>query len=165
MAKEKIKSKNVIQKSAGYIISNPEHSQVNNNLQLLRITVTNLETKVDFGYQATSYYTNGGWIKISPKTFIRPKGTNKKLILTNATNIPYGPEKLHFNSSIEWRYFSLHFPSILEDANNKKSLLFDTAEPRTIESIDLIENERGDETDFNFYGIKLDDNNKRSTIY
>jgi hypothetical protein len=165
MAKEKIKSKNVIQKSAGYIISNPEHSQVNNNLQLLRITVTNLETKVDFGYQATSYYTNGGWIKISPKTFIRPKGTNKKLILTNATNIPYGPEKLHFNSSIEWRYFSLHFPSILEDANNKKSLLFDTAEPRTIDSIDLIENEKGDDTDFNFYGIRLDEEEKKVSIY
>ena len=165
MAKEKIKNKNIIQKNAGYIISNPEHSTSHDNLQLLRITVTNLETKVDFGYQATSYYTNGGWIKISPKTFIRPKGTNKKLILTNATNIPYGPEKLHFNSSIEWRYFSLHFPPILEDANDKKSLMFDTAEPRTIESIDLIENEKGDETDFNFYGIKLDDNNKRSSIY
>ena len=78
MAKKKIKTKNIIQKNAGYIISNPEHSTANDNLQLLRITVTNLETKVDFGYQATSYYNNGGWIKISPKTFIRPKGTNKK---------------------------------------------------------------------------------------
>jgi hypothetical protein len=165
MAKDKIKSKNVIQKSAGYIISNPEHSHVNDNLQLLRITVTNLETKVDFGYQATSYYTNGGWIKISPKTFIRPKGTNKKLILTNATNIPYGPEKLHFNSSIEWRYFSLHFPSILEDSNNKKTLMFKATEPKTIDSIDLIENERGTENDFNFYGIKLDDESKKTLIY
>jgi len=165
MAKEKIKSKNVIQKSAGYIISNPEHSHVNDNLQLLRITVTNLETKVDFGYQATSYYTNGGWIKISPKTFIRPKGTNKKLILTNATNIPYGPEKLHFNSSIEWRYFSLHFPSILEDVDNKKSSSFERISPRTIDSIDLIENEKGDDTDFNFYGIRLNDERKKSNIY
>lgn len=167
MAKEKIKTKpkTVIQKNTGYIISNPEHSHVNDNLQLLRITVTNLETKVDFGYQATSYYTNGGWIKISPKTFIRPKGTNKKLILINATNIPYGPEKLHFNSSIEWRYFSLHFPSILEDANNKKSFMFDTAEANAIEAIDLIENEKGDDTDFNFYGIRLDQERKKSLIY
>jgi hypothetical protein len=166
MAKEKIKTKpkNVVQKNTGYIISNPEHSHVNDNLQLLRITVTNLETKVDFGYQATSYYTNGGWIKISPKTFIRPKGTNKKLILTNATNIPYGPEKLHFNSSIEWRYFSLHFPSILDDSDNKKSLMFNTAEPIKIDSIDLIENEKGDSTDFNFYGIRLDDERKKSLI-
>lgn len=159
------KTKNVIPKNRGYIISNPEHSHVNANLQLLRITVTDLETKLDFGYQATSYYTNGGWIKISPKTFLRPKGTNKKLILTNATNIPYGPEKLHFNSSIEWRYFSLHFPSILEDSNNKKSLKFDLAEPIKIASIDLIENEKGTETDFNFYGIRLDEESKKSNIY
>lgn len=167
MAKEKIKTKpkTVIQKNTGYIISNPEHSHVNDNLQLLRITVTNLETKVDFGYQATSYYTNGGWIKISPKTFIRPKGTNKKLILTNATNIPYGPEKLHFNSSIEWRFFSLHFPSILEDVDNKKSFTFERVSPRTIDSIDLIENEKGDDTDFNFYGIRLNDERKKSNIY
>ena len=165
MAKEKIKSKNIIPKNTGYIISNPDHSRVNGNLQLLRITVTNLETKVDFGYQATSYYTNGGWIKISPKTFIRPKGTSKKLILTNATNIPYGPEKLHFNSSIEWRYFSLHFPSILEDSNNKKTFMFDTLEPMKIDSIDLIENEKGDDTDFNFYGISLNEESKKSLIY
>jgi hypothetical protein len=167
MAKEKIKTKpkTVLQKNTGFIISNPEHSHVNDNLQLLRITVTNLETKVDFGYQATSYYTNGGWIKISPKTFIRPKGTNKKLILTNATNIPYGPEKLHFNSSIEWRYFSLHFPSILEDVDIKKSITFERVSPRTIDSIDLIENEKGDDTDFNFYGIRLNDERKRSNIY
>lgn len=164
-AKIKTKPKTVIQKSAGYIISNPAHSHVNDNLQLLRITVTNLETKVDFGYQATSYYTNGGWIKISPKTFIRPKGTNKKLILTNATNIPYGPEKLHFNSSIEWRYFSLHFPSLLEDADNKKSFTFESISPRAIEAIDLIENEKGDDTDFNFYGIRLDDKEKNVKIY
>ena len=166
MSKEKIKnkSKNIIPKNIGYIISNPEHSGVNDNLQLLRITVTNLETKIDFGYQATSYYINGGWIKISPKTFIRPKGTNKKLILTNATNIPYGPEKLHFNSSIEWRYFSLHFPSILEDSNNKKSVMFDSAALRIIDSIDLIENEKGDDTDFNFYGIRLNDERKKSSI-
>ena len=167
MAKEKIKSKtkNLVQKNTGYIISNPAHSRVNDNLQLLRITVTNLETKIDFGYQATSYYTNGGWIKISSKTFIRPKGTNKKLILTNATNIPYGPEKLHFNSSIEWRYFSLHFPSILDDSNDKKVLRFDTLVHHTVDAIDLIENEKGDDTDFNFFGIKLDDKSKRSSIY
>ena len=167
MGKEtfKNKSKNVIPENTGYIISNPEYSHVNDNLQLLRITVTNLETKVDFGYQATSYYTNGGWIKISPKTFIRPKGTNKKLILTNATNIPYGPEKLHFNSSIEWRYFSLHFPSILEDSNNNKALMFDTTELRTIDSIDLIENEKGNASDFNFYGIKLNEEKKKSLIF
>jgi hypothetical protein len=116
---------------------------------LLRITITELETKVDFGYQATDEFYGGGWIKISPKTFIRPNGGKLNLILTNATNIPYGPEKLHFNSTIEWRYFSLIFPPI-----NPETKFFD-----------LIEKENGTDNDFNFYGIRLDDEKKKSLVY
>lgn len=142
-------SKNSTPTNTGYIISNPQHSGESGNLQLLRITVTNIEIKVDFGYQATSHYEKGGWIKISPQTFIRPKGTNKKFILTNATNIPYGPEKLHFNSTIEWRYFSLYFPPLPED----------------VSFFDLIEKEHGTDNDFNFYGIKLNDKERMSMIY
>jgi hypothetical protein len=151
----------------GFIISNPTHKpfrNANNNLQLLRITITKNETKVDFGYQATSYYTNGGWIKISPKTFIRPKGSSQKLVLTNATNIPYGPEKLHFNSSIEWRYFSLHFPSLLDLKDSKKSMMFESTS-LAVDAIDLIEAENGTENDFNFYDIQLNDETKKSMIY
>jgi len=144
-----MKSKNTITKSTGYIISNPEHARVNDNVQLLRITITNVETKIDFGYQATDEYFKGGWIKISPHTFIRESGSKTNFILTNASNIPYGPEKLHFNSSIEWRYFSLYFPPISEGAK----------------LIDLIETEPGDKTDFNFFRIKLNDNAKKIEIY
>ena len=59
------------------------------------------------------------------------------------------PEKLHFNSSIEWRYFSLYFPPI----------------PEGVKFIDLIEKELGDKTEFNFFRIKLDDNAKKVEIY
>ena len=166
MSKEKhtyTKAKNVIPKQTGFIISNPSHKGINDNLQLLRITVTNIETKVDFGYQATSYYIKGGWIKISQHTFIRVNETNRKLLLTNATNIPYGPEKLHFNSSMEWRYFSLHFPSILELEN--KRTLDSIGESSLIKTIDLIEKENGTENEFNFYGIRLDDESKKTMIY
>jgi hypothetical protein len=163
-AKDKT-SRQGVTKNTGYIISNPTYSREKDNLQLLRITVTNLETKIDFGYQATDHYIRGGWIKISPQTFIQPKGTNKKLILTNATNIPYGPEKLHFNSSIEWRYFSLYFPSILEAPTNKNPTSKDVVSSKSIDSFDLIENEKGDETDFNFFKIRLDEEEKKSMIY
>ena len=163
-AKDKT-SRQGVTKNTGYIISNPTYSRAKDNLQLLRITVTNLETKIDFGYQATDYYINGGWIKIDPKTFIQPKGTNRKFILTNATNIPYGPEKLHFNSSIEWRYFSLHFPSILEAHDSKNSFMKYNIGQNTIKAIDLIENEMGNNNDFNFYNIRLDEENKKSVIY
>jgi hypothetical protein len=158
------KSKAAVKKHKGYIISNPSHERINDNIQLLRITLSADETKIDFGYQATSYYINGGWIKINPKTFIRVKGSSKKLVLTNATDIPYGPEKLHFNSSIEWRYFSLYFPPLLKPGDSKKTLLMEAGE-KDIDSIDLIENEKGSDTDFNFYGIRLDEETKKSVIY
>jgi hypothetical protein len=133
----------------GYIISNPEIGNSNENVQLLRIIVTKVETKIDFGYQATDFYDDGGWIKINPLTFIRPSGTNKKFILTNAYNIPYGPEVLQMNSTIGWRYFSLTFPPIAEG----------------IDLIDLIEEEFGDKNDFNFFRIKLNEKSKIYKIY
>ena len=164
MQRKKLDSRRAGIDNNGYLITAPEFKRSNNNVQLLRIIITSIETKIDFGYQATSYYIRGGWIKISPKTFIRPCGSNKKLILENATNIPFGPEKLHFNSSIEWRYFSLHFPSLLSQGSNdnfKGNFYF----PFSAQEIDLIEQENGTPNDFNFYGIRLDDRNKISLIY
>ena len=159
--------KNATTRTSGYIISEPkfkgsDSSQRSKTLQLLRVTVSNVETKFDFGYQSGIDFDFGEWIKINPKTFIRPHPkptdmkvnlTNEKSIqtflLTNATNIPYGPEKYHFHSKIEWRYFSLHFPPL----------------PEGVELIDLIEQENGNSNDFNFYGIKLDDKSRREMIY
>ncbi|MBK6836096.1 MAG: hypothetical protein IPG89_18220 [Bacteroidetes bacterium] len=77
-AKDKT-SRQGVTKNTGYIISNPTYTSENDNLQLLRITVTNLETKIDFGYQATDYYTNGGWIDISPNTFHSTKRNKQKI--------------------------------------------------------------------------------------
>ena len=138
----------------GFVISNPTYKRMDSNLQLLRISFTNLETKFDFGYQATDYYINGGWIKISDETFIRAEGSSKKLFLTNATNIPFGPEKLHFHSSIEWRYFSLHFPPLLKEVGNKNELYHDER-LLPFDFIDLIENEHSDTNNFNFYKVPV----------
>jgi hypothetical protein len=136
-------------KPKGYIVSNPEYSGINHNLQILRVCITKLETKIDFGYQATDYFTNGGWIKISRHTFIRPKDSRRKYILDNAAYIPYGPEKLHFNSTIEWRYFSLYFPPL----------------PLDVTAIDFIEKDPGTPNDFNFFDIRLDDERKKSLLF
>lgn len=135
--------------SKGYIISNPKFMGKEDNLKLLRVVITPLETKVDFGYQATNYYKRGGWIKINQLTFIRTDNSNEKLFLTNATNIPYGPERLNFNSTIEFRYFSLHFPPLNENVNY----------------FDLIEEEGGGDTVFNFFQIDLSDIRKKELIF
>jgi hypothetical protein len=153
------KTKKIVPKQKGYIISNPSHSRMDDTIQLLRITITDEETKIDFGYQAGEY-EDGGWIHIKPETFIRARESESKMliqstknlakyILKRATNIPYGPEKLHFNSTIEWRYFSLYFPRL----------------PDGTKSFDLIEKEFGDETEFNFFNIRLDEEEQKSMIY
>ncbi len=144
-----MKKKTKTKKAEGYIIINPSHKgRRDNNLQLLRVTVTNEQTKIDFGYQTTSNYIKGGWVRISPQTFIQPIGSQKKYSITNASNIPYGPEQLEFKSTIDWLYFSLIFPPL----------------PAGVEEMDLIENERGDATDFNFFRIKLNEKEKITKI-
>ena len=49
------KKKEVPKASGGYIISNPEIGSSNENVQLLRIVLSKVETKIDFGYQATDF--------------------------------------------------------------------------------------------------------------
>jgi hypothetical protein len=152
--------KKVTYNTNGFIISNPDFESIRKykhlNLELLRVTVTNAETKIDFGYQAGVEYDFGEWIKINPKTFIRTYNSDKSkaefigtFFLNNATNIPYGPEKYHFSSRNEGRFFSLHFDPIPID---------------TI-MIDLIEEIDGKITDFNFYKIHLAKKENRCEIY
>lgn len=153
------KTKKEISKFKSYIISNPSHPRMEDTIQLLRIIVTNEEMKIDFGYQAGEFI-DGGWIDIKKETFIRVKESESKIVamknesptkylLKRATNVPYGPEKHHFNSTIEWRYFSLFFPKLPEG-----TLCFD-----------LIEKEFGDHNHFNFFSIRLDEEGKKTYIY
>ncbi len=145
-----MKKKLVIKDKSDLIIVNPTYKGSDKHIQLLRIIITDQEMKIDFGYKADDYYYRGGWITISPETFIRPTGSNEKYFLINATNIPYGPEKLHFNSTLEWRYFSLYFPLV----------------PEGTKTIDLIEKEteKIDPTQFNFYTISLNEVSKQYKI-
>ena len=152
-------SKKAIKKTKGFIISNPEYKVTEGPIQLLRITIANDETKIDFGYQAGKY-EDAGWIHIRPTTFLRPKNDNKlvsnftnknpaKFLIKNAINIPFGPAKHIFNSKIEWSYFSLYFPLL----------------PEETEYFDLIEGEFSNSDVFNFFDIKLKDEKKKYLIY
>lgn len=127
-------------KSDKILYHEPKCRTENDNLKLLRVTLTNEHSKFDFGYQATDYYTRGGWVKISKDTFVRVQKTGLKYILTKADNIPIAPYKHNFKTTKDWLYFSLYFP------------------PLPIKSgfIDLIEAEPGEKTDFNFWNIELD---------
>lgn len=112
----------------------------NTNLVLLRAILDPEFTRLDFGYIATNYYVKGGWIRISPATYIRHKETDEMYLLTHAENIPFSPQHFHFESTKDWQYFSLFFPPLPQDSM----------------TIDIIEAEQPDSTDFNYYDISLD---------
>lgn len=124
-----------------YLINEPAYKAAKGRPQLLRIEFNDAFTKVDFGYQATSYYVKGGWVRIHKNTFIKVKATGKKYTLTRAENIPITPSQHNFNTAKDWLYFSLFFPAI-ELKTGK---------------LDLIEAEQGDDTDFNYYDIVIDE--------
>jgi hypothetical protein len=109
------------------------------NPVLLRINLFPDLTKIDFGYTTTDMYINGGWIKISPDTFIENVVTKERYVMTNATGITIAPALRNFESKKDWQYFSLFFPPI-----KQKDAL-----------INIIEVLNGNKNDFNYYNIEL----------
>lgn len=109
------------------------------NPVLLRINLFPDLTKIDFGYTTTDMYINGGWIKISPDTFIENVLAKERYLMTNATGITIAPALRNFESKKDWQYFSLFFPPIKQ----KDCIL------------NIIEVENGTPNDFNYYNVKL----------
>jgi len=120
----------------------------NTNLIILRAILSVTHTRIDFGYVATGEYYRGGWIRISPDSYLRTNSSEVKYKLTNNEHIPLAPERLDFESNKDWHYFSLFFEPI----------------PKRSCKIDLIEVENPQDTDFNYYGIKIDLNNAEEII-
>lgn len=106
---------------------------------LLRISLFPELTKMDFGYTTTEKYDYGGWIKISPNTFIENSVSKKRYTMTNAAGITIAPELRNFESKKDWQYFSLFFPPI----------------PQKDCVLNIIEIEEGTPNDFNYHNIAL----------
>jgi hypothetical protein len=109
------------------------------DVEILRIEFEDDFTRIDFLYRASSYYVNGGWIQISKQTYIRAVGSELKLSLIKAVNIPIAPHKHYFKSSCDMLAYTLYFPKV----------------PKDCESIDIIEGDSGTNKWFNFYGVSM----------
>jgi hypothetical protein len=118
--------------------------QLKSNPEILRVILSDQYTRIDFGYVAPWIYVRGGWITIAPQTFIKVNGGSKIFKLIEAKNIPLAPEQFEFESTEDWRVFSLYFEQI----------------PLADCQIDIIEQENPTQNDFNFYNIKLKINHK-----
>ena len=118
------------------------------NLILLRAILGKEYTRIDFGFIASNLYVRGGWIKMFPDSYLRTHSSEAKYKLKYTDDIPLAPARLNFKSNKDWHYFSLFFEPI----------------PKRSCKIDLIEVENPQDTDFNYYGIKLDLNNAEEII-
>ena len=107
-------------------------------LHLLRVEAREKFTKIDFGYQTKAYYDRGGWINISPDTYLKTNG-GQKLKITKAENIPYAPAQHHFETTVDYLFFSLYFPPL----------------PQGTDTIDMIEADDSASDWFNFKKIDL----------
>ena len=50
----------------------------NTNLIILRAILSETHTRIDFGYVATDEYYRGGWIKMSPDSYLRTNSSEAK---------------------------------------------------------------------------------------
>ena len=105
--------------------------------QVLKIEMGDELTRVDFMYR--NPYDYSGWIQISGNSFIRVAGSQVKLGLVKAVNIPIAPTKHFFKRKGDYLAYTLYFPVL----------------PKGTKKIDIIEREASGGTWFNFYGVSM----------
>jgi hypothetical protein len=105
--------------------------------QVLKIEMGDELTRVDFMYR--NPYDYSGWIQISRNSFIRVAGSQVKLGLVKAVNIPIAPTKHFFKRKGDYLAYTLYFPAL----------------PKGTKKIDIIEREASGGTWFNFYGVSM----------
>ena len=123
--------------------------QRKSNPVIMRIILNDQFTRIDFGYKAPWIYVRGGWIRIAQHTYIEVQGDNKKYELIEAKNIPLAPDVFEFESTEDWRVFTLYFKPIPIKSCN----------------MDIIEEENPTKEDFNFYGVSVNVDLKRVVEY
>jgi hypothetical protein len=63
-------------------------------------------------YTAPKKYINGGWINISPSTYLIDKSSSNMLKMTQVEGIPLSPSQHHFSRVYEKKTFTLFFPAL-----------------------------------------------------
>lgn len=116
---------------------------------VMRIQLNEDLTRIDFVYHVAKHRSYiGGWIRIHDTCYIRPAGSDLKLKMVSAVNIPIAPKKLTFTRSTDIICYTLYFPPL----------------PKGTKSIDIIEMESNDPSYFNFYGVAVESIKKEPII-
>jgi hypothetical protein len=126
-------------KKSRYLATHHIGEQRKQNPVILRIILSEEHTQIDFGYAAPIIYVKGGWIRISPDTYLQVEGSAIRYRLQEVKNIVLAPDQMEFLSTQDWCVFTLFFDPI----------------PIVDCVISMIEAENPTPDDFNYYGIKL----------
>jgi hypothetical protein len=136
-----------------YLFPHVPNEGISDNPTLLRITITPSFTKVDFGYSTfNSIYNNGGWIQISPETYMRERNGKKVYKLLNTNGISFSPNKHYFESQRDWQFYSLYFEAIPQEDG-----VYEIIEPEFMEDkeeISAAHHVSGE--NFDFFNIQID---------
>ena len=107
---------------------------MNNSCKIVYIESGADQVRIDFRY--TNRHGYGGWVRMNPKCFIRPVGTELVLTMLRSEGIPISPKILSFNKNGDILFYSLFFPPL----------------PENVTEIDIIEEEE-EINSFNFYNV------------
>ena len=116
---------------------NPERFKPSKNLRVKSIELTEEYTRIDFHYQSSKIYDNGGWIQIDKGSYIQPVNSSQKYGLVKAIGITIAPLKHYFKRQGEYFTYTLIFPAL----------------PKNTTKINIIERE-GPGNFFNFYNVQ-----------
>ena len=136
-----------------YLLTNVPNTGNLDSPTLLRITIAPEFTKVDFGYSTFhNIYTNGGWIQISPETYLKSKKGKDMYKIINVDGISFSPNKHYFESHRDWQYYSLYFEPIpFEDG------VFEIIEPEFIGDKEFLKAAKQiSGGTFDFFDIQID---------
>ncbi len=110
-----------------------------NTAEILRVVSESGVTRIDFIVRACKKYVNGGWVSMLADAYISPVGSNERLRLIKAVNIPLSPSVHHFRNLKGMLCYTLLFPPVSRD----------------VTAINIIEAEGPGGNWFNFYNVSM----------
>jgi hypothetical protein len=93
-------------------------------------------------YTSSDKYINGGWVNISPTTYLLNKKDNSLLRMTQVNNIAVSPDRHFFTKARQKKTFTLFFPKLPENWDSF-SILEVTTEPSPFVKHDIKRNSSG----------------------
>nr|WP_295352525.1 hypothetical protein [uncultured Prevotella sp.] len=118
------------------VINNPSYESKSTHIQIAKIALSPVETRVEFKVSNVVGEKYFGWVSINPNTYIYIPSLKRKIKLTAAQNIAISPSTTDFHFANEELVFALVFPAL----------------PVNVRNFNLIESES---SSWKFYNIRV----------